>query len=222
MCPDPQILSIYLDGELPSPWREKMQDHFSQCSVCREKLENFRRLQELFKKDTHIRRTLTKNVIDESGSEKPYTEEALTESMEEAKNRIWNKIESKRRFTPRYNLWHRRLSIPLPAAAAAAIIIMLFAVMGARRTGDDIALRQIGPAERTNIFLTDAFFSDDDIPMIPAAADMNGMLQYLNPGGANIIILQLPENKSFSGAGEPALIRAADYSSRIRGPGRQP
>jgi len=40
---------------------------------------------------------------------------------------------------------------------------------------------------------------------------MSGVLQYLAPGGGNIIILQLPESTNFFRSGDPAIIRAADY-----------
>jgi len=57
MCPDPQVLSIYTDGELPSPWKEKLESHLTECSVCRGKLKSFKSLQELFQKSTHHERT---------------------------------------------------------------------------------------------------------------------------------------------------------------------
>ena len=28
------MLSVYLDGELPSPWKEKLEEHVSGCPEC--------------------------------------------------------------------------------------------------------------------------------------------------------------------------------------------
>jgi len=43
MCPEPQLISIYLDNELPSPWKEKLESHLAECSSCREKLDGFKK-----------------------------------------------------------------------------------------------------------------------------------------------------------------------------------
>jgi len=52
MCPEPQLLSVYTDGELPSPWKEKLEAHLGECSECKEKLKKFLYMQELLKKET--------------------------------------------------------------------------------------------------------------------------------------------------------------------------
>ena len=202
MCPDQQLLSIYIDGELPSPWKEKMESHFSQCSGCREKLENLQRLHELLKKDTTERRTIVeKNAADA---------EHEIDFMEGAKTRVWQKLESRRRFKSGVRLWHRKLSIPLPAAAAAAVIIALLAGLWLR----DGRVRNNGfaqqPQEPVNFILA----AEDEFPGIIPAADISGVLQYLTSDGKDVIILRLPESRNFSRTGEPAIIRAADYPRR--------
>jgi len=188
MCPDQQLISIYLDGELPSPWKEKMQNHFTQCSACKEKLENFERLHKLFVNE---------------------------ETPIQAKERVWEKFETRQSgFAPQYNkprngVWRRKLSIPLPAAAAAAVIIILLAVLWLR-VGSPM---QMETADKTNFILASEF---EEMPGIIPAADMSGVFQYLTPpnNGTNIIILQLPEAQSFFRAGEPEIVRAADFSRR--------
>jgi len=202
MCPDPQLLSIYVDGELPSPWKEKMESHFSQCSVCGEKLKNLERLHELFKKD------MSRAVVDKNSSD---SAEHETEFMEEAKTRVWRKLESKRRFkSSGAGLWQRRLSVPLPAAAAAAVIIALLTVFlyrGGRVQNNGFAQQQ---QESTNFILA----AEDEFPGIMPAADISSVLQYLTQDGTDVIILRLPESRNFSRTGEPAIIRAADYPRR--------
>jgi len=192
MCPDLQLLSIYMDGELPSPWKEKLETHLEQCSGCAEKLEIFRKQQLLVK---------------EVGAQ-PSEENAV---METAKERIWRNIEAKHRmryFSP----WRRRLSIPLPVAAAAAAVLVFLAVLllrGGPDRNSGLASQPVEPASMANF----ALVAEEDPSIIPMA-DLNSVLQYLGADGSDIIILQLPESKSFLRSGEPAIVRAADYSRR--------
>jgi hypothetical protein len=62
------------------------------------------------------------------------------------------------------------------------------------------------------------FLSEEELPLpsIMPAADMSSVIQYLGYDGADIIILRLPESRSFAAFGEPAIIKAADYSRRQR------
>ena len=194
MCPDQQLLSVYMDDELPSPWKEKMEAHLAECPVCVERLNLYRQL-----------------------SVKP-----ADIDIETAKDRVWQNLRSRqsaRRFQPfngnirRSALWQRRLSIPLPVAAAAAIIIMLAAALwfrGDQVNNNGFAMQQAEPADRTNLL----FVAEEEIPTFMPIADINGVLQFLASDGTDVIILRLPENRSFSRTGEPEMIRAADYKRR--------
>ncbi|MCL2229923.1 MAG: hypothetical protein FWC01_02410 [Treponema sp.] len=200
MCPDPQILSIHVDGELPSPWNEKMESHLKSCPECREKFENFKRLHELFKKDNTVKRRYVERVVDEPAGERVYTEDEMRE-------RVWNRIKKQRPQKPR--VWRRRLSIPLPAAAAAAIIIALVAGLWIR---GETFFQKGFPNRQDAAALTEFNFTvDEEIPNLIPASDLNGVIQYLSSDGAEIIILRLPESSNFSRIGEPAIVRAADY-----------
>jgi len=234
MCPDPQILSIYVDGELPSPWKEKMEAHLKKCPACMDKYRNFKHLHELFKKDTTVKRRYVERVVDGPAEEPTYTEDDLREP----KNRVWDKIEAKQKLsvhsrTAGYNgdsrVWKRKLSIPLPAVAAAAVIIAAVTVLWIR--GDTFfhngfAGKKPDASDKVNFILA----ADEEMPGIIPASNIDGVLQYLNSDGAEIIILKLPESRNFSRTGEPEIIRAADYqkndfrndTQRDRVPGRTP
>ncbi|MCL2805060.1 MAG: hypothetical protein FWD26_03875 [Treponema sp.] len=172
-----------------------------------EKLNKFKMLKETFKKD-----------------------EAA--GINEAKDRVWQSFDKKRNFMERpsrprsYNLMHRRISIPLPAAAAAAVLIALLAMFWTRGTGNNNSgsmMAQVESAERSNFALAADMDYIEEIPGIIPVADMGGLLQYLTPNvGTNIIILQLPESQNFSRAGEPAIIRAADFSRQQPNGRRRP
>ena len=182
-----------------------MESHLKQCSACREKFENFKRIQKLIKKGTKERRTYVESASIESA------EQALSEQqiLDNAKERVWKNLQSRRRFRTNSGFLRRRLSIPLPAAAAAAaaVLVVLAAVWlggGFSRFGESAA--------RANFVLA----SEEEMPGIIPVADMNGVLQYLGGDGSDIIIMRLPESKNFHRAGEPAIINAADYTTRRR------
>jgi hypothetical protein len=221
MCPEPQLLSIYMDGELPSPWKEKMEAHLAKCPECKSNYDNFKKLQDFFKKDHNQRRIIVERGLTEDGEpeelnaageplekEKPLTD---YEFLEKSKERVWRNLSAKERFHPRPGMLHRRLTIPLPAAAAAAVIIAVLAMLWVR---GDFFNKANDAASRTNFILaSEEEVIPDALPAIPAA-DMNGVLQYLGVDSSDVIILQLPESRSFLRAGEPAIIKASDNSRR--------
>jgi hypothetical protein len=64
--------------------------------------------------------------------------------------------------------------------------------------------------------MTFASEADLDTPGIIPVSNMDDVLQYL--GGrdnGDIIILHLPESRSFVNYGEPAMIKASDYSRNV-------
>jgi hypothetical protein len=99
--------------------------------------------------------------------------------------------------------WNRRVSLPVPAAAAIFLFIVFFALFGLLRPfpfGDPDALISV---------------EQDEEAIVPVS-DMNGILRYLrNQERGDIMIIRLPESKNFSGSGKPTIIRASDYSRRI-------
>lgn len=181
MCPDRQLLSVYLDGELPSPWREKLETHLASCPSCTERLEAYR-------------------VV---GSRK---DAPSAERIEAAKTRVWRNIAgldgSKRR--PAEKGWKRTLVLPLPAAIAAALVV---ATAAAFVGGPVVA----GLSKDRSV----ARIASDTQGAIPVS-DMAGVLSYLDAqdSSTNIVIIHLPESQSFTSAGEPSFVRAADYVRR--------
>jgi hypothetical protein len=105
------------------------------------------------------------------------------------------------------SVWRRRISIPLPAAAAAAaVLIVAMAAVWVRR-----------PVEQPAVIPHMALLSDEALngPDVVPIADMNGVLQYLgSKDSGDILILRLPESRNFMSSGEPAILKAADYTRR--------
>ena len=205
LCPDRQLLSVYFDGELPSPWKEKMEAHIAGCSACGRRLEAYR----------HI--SLGRAV---GGYEA---------ELEPARERVWQKLEavvdSQRTGSDAYpparpparpqtarwggGVWRRTISIPLPAAAAIVLLIALAFLIVLRVTGTE------GMSGMT--FASEA---ELDTPGIIPVSNMEDVLQYLgNRDNGEVIILRLPESRNFVNYGDPAIIKAADYSRAM--PGRR-
>ena len=105
MCPDHQVISIFFDGELDSPWKEKFEKHLDECPSCRSHLESYKVMRQKLKEASLVQ-------------DRPM-DQALMEAME----RVWEKtgyvIRPKRRF------WTGSITIPVPIAAAAGLIMAI-------------------------------------------------------------------------------------------------
>jgi anti-sigma factor RsiW len=180
-CPDHQLLSVYCDGELPSPWKEKMESHIAVCPRCAQRLESYRTL-------------FPSPSIDGA-------------SIDSARERVWRKLEPRvTEATHALPAWRRRISVPLPAAAAAVLLVALAFVL---------AVRIMGTADNAGMAAGMAFAAEAEleVPGVVPVSNMEDVLHYLgNRDNGDIIILRLPESRSFVNYGEPAIIRAADYS----------
>lgn len=47
ICPDSDLYSAYIDGEVPSPWKEKLESHIDSCPRCKKQIERYRALRSL-------------------------------------------------------------------------------------------------------------------------------------------------------------------------------
>jgi anti-sigma factor RsiW len=120
-----------------------------------------------------------------------------------AREQVWQRLGisiaegAQRRIWPQ-PVWSRSVRVPLPLLFAAAAAVLVFAVFFVRNP------RTAAPANSA--------LSALDIQTVVPVTDMNGVLQYLgNDDLADIVIIRLPESRSFNSHGEPAIIRAADY-----------
>ena len=44
ICPDKNLYSAYVDGEVPSPWKEKLEEHLASCENCRAVVSRYKAL----------------------------------------------------------------------------------------------------------------------------------------------------------------------------------
>lgn len=47
-CPDSDLYSAWVDGEVPSPWKEKLEAHLASCPKCKARAERFRNMHACF------------------------------------------------------------------------------------------------------------------------------------------------------------------------------
>ncbi len=109
-CPEKDIHSIYLDGELPQKFANEYEAHVNSCERCRAELEKLRAMRELLLKDS------ASLDLDDDFMEKSF--ERLQSRMRFKK--IVSQSEPKKFAVPM-----RRTFIPMAAAAAAVFAIML-------------------------------------------------------------------------------------------------
>ena len=102
MCPDPQTLSAFFDGELSSHWVKEVEAHLSNCSECQNKISRLQKYRE------------TLHEAEES---------IYTGSMD----RVWNRLKEYREqaAAKQAPLITRRIQVPLPLAAAAVALLVL-------------------------------------------------------------------------------------------------
>ena len=184
-CPDHQLLSVYYDGEMPSPWKEKMENHIAGCSDCAKRLETYR----------HISR-----------------ETAVEEApVDEARARVWQRLEKSaagREHTAfpaarnRSLWWRRKISVPVPAAVAAAVLLAVLTFAWIQTPG--------GPEEA--LFMSLASEAEVYTPGTILDWDMENVLQFLSQDMVEMMVIRLPETRNFVNFGEPVMINAADYS----------
>jgi len=184
MCPDPQLISVYLDKELSSPWKEKLEKHLEECPECKKRLLSY------------------KGLFADQGDNKMSGEHQQA-VIEAAKNRVWQRHIQHARYRSRtVNIWSRKISVPLPAAAAAVLIFVL-AVFLIARPGD----ASVNPG----IIIA----SEEALIEMAPVSDMDDVLQYL--GGfdsADTLVIRLPENSNFTSSGNPVVVKTASFSRR--------
>jgi len=190
-CSNRQLVSVFLDRELDSPWKEKMESHIAGCECCAGQLEAYR-----------------KNCLSPVPEEDSLLEEARQRVLQKLENRaLFSGYGSRSIFSP--PIWRRSVSLPIPAAAAVVFMIIAMAFLWVTKTP--------GRTESQNMAITaETEIIQDVLPV----SGMESVLQYLgSTDSGEIIILRLPESRNFASYGEPAMVRAADYSRNA--PGRR-
>jgi hypothetical protein len=190
MCPDKQLLSVYYDGELPSPWKEKMGIHLASCADCRTVMAAYRKLSLVLKED--LSPVLAKRCVSFLQARKaPAAPQA------------------KRKSSLMRRTITRRVAVPLPfAAIAAAALIFAFASLflraGAYRAPEAAAVAEGIDFMPEEIY--EAGSMDDALRFIESE-------EFFAGPQSGYVIMRLPENKTFYNFGAPQIQYASGNAS---------
>ena len=194
MCPDKEILSAHLDGELPPVWEKKLKQHLLECPACAKKFASLERLSGMVR-GTQFEIS-QKEIL--SGKEKIYAE------LLERKNYLTQSGQN----SP---LWKRQVSLPFPLLAAAALVCLF---LGAGLIGliAGFSGGTLNPGRRQGI----ANSSQEERTIQLTEAELQELARLLQEREESVqVIIELPSAPIYgSGSGnirETEFIRAADY-----------
>jgi len=104
MCPDRDILSAYIDGELGVPWDEAIAAHVASCAHCRTILDGLHETGQALRRE---------GLPDWKGP------------MERVRRGILAHAAARPAPSP---LWRRKVPVPIPLAALAAVFVLCLGV----------------------------------------------------------------------------------------------
>jgi hypothetical protein len=189
MCPDRELLSAYVDGEVPNPWRERIVDHLRSCPSCTETAAGFIDLGLKLRAEGRI---------DEDAVLERVRKRLDVEFARHAGRPV---VRKGFRLDP-YGALSRSVSLPLPVVAAAAVLIVFLAgvtAIGAFRQGSKPVLA-----------------AADMPPMSAQPTSMDALLQYLDSKDAQVTLtIRLPSGASLENAGSPMIMRSSDSRQGI-------
>jgi len=201
MCPDRDLVSAYVDGEVPSPWRERIDEHLASCRDCAALASSYSALGE------RLRIELVENEAESLARGRAKLDVllgGLSAADEGAHSSARGRGES-------WKDWRRPVSLPLPLAAAAVLLVILL--------GGATTLLALRPSKTAAI---QAVASGVIAPSTPEAraqpASMDELLRYLDAQGGQVTLtIKLPNDTTFGSAGQPVIMRSGQVVSAARG-----
>jgi len=182
MCPDSELLSAWVDGEVPPPWRDRISSHVEGCEACSSKVTAWQDLS---------------GALRAAGS---LDETALV-------SRIRARLETRLGVPHEVELHHRpeglrlfrslagSVSLSFPAASAAALALLLAGgLSGGLLAGTNGFARGDKSASASLISAN--------------SSNMDSLVRYLEAQNAQVsVTIQLPQNASFPASGEPMIVK---------------
>jgi hypothetical protein len=193
MCPDKQLLSVYYDDELPSPWKEKMEAHLARCAGCRETVAGYGKLSSLLAASADS---------PESSFTAAWTRvrEKLRSGCNQTNRQVQGGTLRRRTFTGR--VFSRRVAVPLPfAVAAAAALVFAFAALLIQRSGVQQIPETGAVAEGFNL-------EPGGTGQVNSMADALRFIEnneFFAGPESSYVIMRLPENKTFYNFSDPQI-----------------
>jgi anti-sigma factor RsiW len=193
MCPDEILLTAFVDNEVPSPWKERIELHLEQCERCRTRVETYRELRVRLRSADSIDALQLAHAVQRIRLSLEETEKAAS-------------MKGARRLVARYPillaLSSRRVSVPLPLLVASALLIVFFAglafgIFGAGRYANQaLALSTRLPATtNANIESLVSTLSQTDPSQVVTIRAPGTMLAPLSSAAPVYVIYNIGEQK---------------------------
>lgn len=187
MCPDKQVLSAYVDGEVSGKYEQIILDHCNDCEECTETL--------------HFYRSLKENLVQISTPDIPLSQARVydrikAEIREEEKHR--QKIFSLRDF------WRESISLPAPMVAFSTILffVLLGGFIVSLNISKTTGIASLGPSTPSRVEID--------------AGSLEELSKYFEAESISIQIkMKLPEDSHFEIVGEPQFLREADFHKSV-------
>lgn len=115
ICPDKRVISEYFDGELPSPWKEKLEGHITECSDCAQSYKHYSTISTILNKDS-----------DEKVQSFDYgaSFERLKQKLNELPVHSSPVSSSEDAAMRECSFWQRSIKLPIPIVAAAVLALL--------------------------------------------------------------------------------------------------
>lgn len=177
-----QRLSSYFDNELDDVT----------AAIVKRRLENDEDTAKRYRQFALIREHLLRPVVGE----------------QETREKVFRRLE---RHVPQHpTVWQRRITVPLPALAAAAVVLLAVGVFALRGLVSPASSLQVAEIPRP---------PDVDLTITVDQLDIQEMLDWLNRRDMlDQVTIELPDSPTFRLRGEPALIRASEIDRIPKGP----
>lgn len=198
MCPEPGLISAWVDGEVPSPWKERIAAHVATCAECAARVERYRRLSGLLSaaapadEAAIVARIETRlgGCLEAAPGGKPASAATTARLPRDG-------ADESRIDPPRF--WGRNVPLPLPVAIAATAIFLFFAGVAATSF-----IRPAKPEIQT-------LAASEIKPADSQSANMEALVHYLESQNAQVnLTIQLPSGTTFDSSGKPFVMKATD------------
>lgn len=190
MCPEPGLISSWVDGEVPSPWKERLQAHLEVCPSCSARAKAYQGLS---------------GALGLDGAEAAALARIETRLGARLASRLDSSLEAADGLSPATHpgspLWRRGLVVPLPLAAVAALAIVF--LLGLTATS---LMGRSRPAVQS-------LAATELVPQSTSSGSMEALVHYLEAQNAQVnLTIQLPSGATFSSSGKPVVMKAEEAS----------
>lgn len=219
MCPEPGLISAWVDGEVGSPWKERLAAHIEACPACAARAGRYSRLSADLAEPAALDEAAVVARIEArlggrlggrlgsspaghsaAGQPAAALDARGTASADAARAGLGLvQPEAPVPASARPLLWRRRVIVPMPVAAAAAALFVFLAGVAASSF--------IRPAKPS----VQAIAAAEMAPSGPQASSMEALVHYLESQNAQVnLTIQLPSGATFDSGGKPVVIKATD------------